>query len=530
MSASQRSAIVIDVSASMGARSGGTSRLDEAKALARGAVAGVGSGREACIIALGREAHRVAAFSGDPRVLAAAIDGLQVDCAASDPAAGLRLLRTLARSEPFARAVLITDAVMPAILDEDLACPLEVVRTAPAGANLGITHLSARRRPDGAWDVAVEVASAAEPSAGAVLRLLGGGRELLSRPVAPAPLAAEQVLVRVDGGPMRLEARLEPRGADALDLDDRAGVVVPASDPARAWVQAGLGRWRQVLSAQPALRLVDAPADGLDLIVSSDPADLARPARIRLGIGVVPRELAGLMRVGADAHGSRTVDARHAHPLLAHLALDDIAWADRAAWTAGMGEREAEAQGWTVVVHGDAGPLLVERARPDGWDWSLTVHTDRSDLPYRLAFPVMGANLALAALQAAGRAEASSLPTGQLPPLRTGPGPVRIEGPDGVREATPDIDGIVAGIAAPAPGFYLVGGRERIDVGTGLLDPVETRLQPVPGVRAREVAVGEGATVPGELPLWPWLVLAAIAALGCEWWLAHRPPRGGGRP
>ena len=526
--AARREAIVVDISASMASRIQGRSRLDEARTLARGRFAAVGGDHEACLVALGAQATLVVPFTSDRRRLERALDGLTVGCTAGDPAEALRLLRALHRSEPFAAAVLITDAVLPAEADEDLACPLELQRVAPGGANLGITALQARLGADSAWEVQAEVTASAEAGRGGVLRLLAGSVELASKAVAPAPLSASRVVVRVPGGAaVVIQARIEAAGDDALDLDDQAWLALPAVEPLRTWVAPRLTRWKRAVAAHPAVRLVEDP-QGVDLLIGDSVADLAHAARVRLGVGVVPAELAGRIAVAPDDRGSRLVDARAAHPLLAHLRLDDLAIAERVSWLGSSGEREVEAAGWTVLAHGDAGPLLLERLRGDGVDWNLLFHSDRSDLPYRLAFPVLCGNLVQAALHAAGRSEAAAQPTGLLPALHVGPGAATVDGPAGSSSALADSDGLLSGIAAPLPGLYhLRGTRAELQVGTGLLDQRESRLQPIDGLRAREVAVAEAQSRPGDLALWPWLAAAALALLLGEWWLVNRSPLSG---
>jgi hypothetical protein len=241
----------------------------------------------------------------------------------------------------------------------------------------------------------------------------------------------------------------------------------------------------------------------------------------------VPEPLRGLIEIGQDGSSS-VVDWRRSDPLLAHAVLEDVVISQRVQWAPGASEKDLEALGWEVLVHGDRGPLLVRRAHGGALDVALLFRSDRSTLPYRVAFPVLAANLAAAAMQSAGQSETRCLATGVLPPLGFAPSqPVTIAGPGGLRaDAASDGDGVVGGIRAPRAGLYHVaGGGKEIDLGVALLSPAESSLAAVDQVRFREIAVqATAAAIPGERALWRALALLALLVCLVEWWYFHRRP------
>jgi hypothetical protein len=527
--------ILIDHSASMGAltRAGGPSRLDEAKRRVRERIDHLAPGEELCLIAFARDARRLTGFTDNKRELREALDQLAVEDVSSDPTTALQLAQALERSSGFTRCELVTDGNLPERVDVDLAFKLEYQRIDFPVPNLGITACDARRRPDGRWEVFLAVESADQAPPAATLELLVDGTVVDSRPLQPRPGAAERLSFAVPGDrAVTLEARLRPDGFDALASDNQAFLALPAIRPLKAYVSPRLRSWRRALSGVATIELH--PAEGeteakgpWDLVIG-DAAD-APAAPVRLVDGEVPSELRGLIGVD-DEGGSAVVDWRRSDPLLAHASLEELVISERVRYAPGAGEKELEALGWEVLVHGDRGPLLLRKARGGVTDFALLVHSDHTTLPYRVAFPVLASNLASAALEAAGQAESRCVATGVLPALALSPGQkVAVRSPDGATsDATCDSDGVVSGIRAARAGVYrLQAGTRTMDLGVALLSPNETRLSTVERLRFREIAVqAAAAPIPGERGLWQLFALVALLVCLAEWWYFHRKPRG----
>lgn len=528
--AAERRAVLIDVSASMGARraAGGATRLDEAKAKVRAIINGLAPGQELCLIAMGAEGRRLTGFTDDRRELARALDDLTVSCSAADMVAALRLAGAMGSTQPFARAVLVSDGNLPAAIEADPPFAIDYVRVDAGGPNLGITACGALRRDGVSWEVFAAV-SAAGDAGSAALELHLDGQPAQSRPVAPGPDGTTRLAFRIDGRvAATVRFALVPDAFDSLEADNQAFLHLPELKPVRAWVAAELPEWRRVLAACPDVRLVEGAAADAELVVAQRPADLARAHRVALGVGVVPPELASVVSI-ADQGSSTVVDARSNDALLQHLTLDDLLIAQAVSWTPGHGEAEAEGLGFTVLVHGDRGPLLVSRPTPGHASYHLLFQSARSTLPYRIAFPVMAGNLVRRVLQLGGQAEVAGLPTGVLPPVPAR-GEVRVTAADGTLSTVlPDGTGQVAGIAAMQPGLWRLRGAFADGVGeqvfgVALLNPAETRLAVVEQLQVREVAVATGSGGVGEWRMWPWLAALALMVLLGEWWYAHRRP------
>jgi Ca-activated chloride channel family protein len=531
----QRLPILIDVGASMGARleRGGATRLDEARKVVQRLIDDLGSDQQLCLIAMGQDTRRLTGFSDDHRELSDALGRLAVEDVPANPAAALQLAQAMGRSMPFDRALLVSDGVLPDLVDADLAFHLDYQRVPAATTNIGITACSAQRRGDGRWELFVAVASAAQATGSATLELRQEGMVVSSKPLAPAPGGEERISFLIDGAnACQLELRLVCDDFDALDADNQAFIALPALRPVRTWVAEGLSSWRRALAAQLQVQLVDGAAGDADLVVSDQPADLERPAMISLSIGVIPPELAGYVSC-EEKGGSSVVDYRKTDPLLSHVALEDLVINQRIAFAPGQGEKELEAKGFTVMVYGDRGPLLLSRQRGSSTAYHLLFHSDLSTLPYRLGFPVMAGNLVNLSLHASGQDAVEGSQTGLLPWVHASPDQlVSIERPDGgTIAAHADHDGLVSGIGATRAGFYRIHAPGRSSaIGVSLLDGRQTRLTTVDKLLVKEVVVAADERIQTEHDYWALLAtLALLVALG-EWWFAHRSPRQGSPP
>ncbi len=531
----QRLPILIDVGASMGARlaKGGPTRLDEARTMIQRLIDDRASDQQLCLIAMGQDARRLTGFSDDHRELSDALARLTVEDVPANPAAALQLAQAMGRSMPFERALLVSDGVLPELVDADLAFHLDYQRVPAATANIGITACSAQRRNDGRWELFVAVASAAEATGSATLELLQEGMVVSSKPLAPVSGGEERISFLVDGASAsQLELRLVCDDFDALDADNHAFIALPALRPVRTWVAEGLPSWRRALAAQPQVQLVDGGSAAADLVVSDQPQDLGRPAMITLSVGVIPPAIDGQVR-SEEKGGSSVVDYHKSDPLLAHVALEDLVINERIAYAPGQGEKELEAKGFTVMVYGDRGPLLLRRQRGSATDYHLLFHSDLSTLPYRLGFPVMAGNLVALALHASGQDAVEGSQTGLLPWVHAAPDQVvSIERPDRTSiSAHADHDGLVSGIGGTRVGFYrFQAPSTSAVVGVSLLDGRQTRLVTVDKLQVKEVQVAADDRIVSEHDYWGLLATLALLVVLGEWWYAHRSPRQGSAP
>ncbi|HIE39649.1 MAG TPA: hypothetical protein EYP77_11400 [Anaerolineae bacterium] len=203
-------------------------------------------------------------------------------------------------------------------------------------------------------------------------------------------------------------------------------------------------------------------------------------------------------------------------PLLRYVDWDEVhvlrAW------------RVEEPPGARVLIEAEGGPLLMVAERPEGRLAVLTFDLHDSDLPLRVAFPILVANLTGWLLPSGGAGEAATLRPGDPLPIRPAPEADRVEvvGPDGeVRSLSDPADrvGVYRADHLAADGTLL-----RSDLfAVNLFDAAESDIGPRDVIAVGEAQVAAAAQeAEGRRELWPWLAALALGMVGVEWWVYHK--------
>ena len=536
--------LLIDASASMAAEdAAGESRLDVAKRRAGELVDDLLPGQRLAVVAFDRSARPLTEFTGNPRLLNAALDRLEVRDVESDLGDALRVADALARTAPVAEAIILSDGNVPPAGDVDLAFPVNYQRLPPAGPNVGITALNARRsgvggaETGGGWDLFVKLA--ASGPGGAVVELFeeGNSRPLASESVGFASAAeAPRLVFGVPAGDARrVRVKVTAEGEDSLRADDEVALPLPPPRPLTAYCPPGMAAFRRGLDLNAdAISLYPRPGEAnpalFDLVVTdaADAPDAPAPAgSVRLFAGVVPPDLAGLVEVNVGY--AEVVDWRRTAPALQSVQLGDVQITEEPTFTGDAETADLEELGYETLIDARGGPLMLRRREGRRVDYFLLFDPDASTLPYRVAFPILLQNLVREATRAAELSEVRAVETGSLPPVGlSAPGTAAtVRGPAGTETVRAGTDGVLAGVPAPLAGNYTIseGGEPVAAYSAGVLSPLETSLNGVESLTFREVevAASEGG-VKTDRPLWDWLALAALALLLAEWWVFHRRP------
>jgi hypothetical protein len=460
----RRIPVLMDCSASMAAldKPHGSSRIDAAKRMVREMIDGLLPDQQLCLISLSRTARKRSDFTNDKRVLREALDEIAVEDVPSDIEDALRMTQGLAQSTEFEKVFLFSDGNLPARAHFDLCFALDYQQLPPAGPNLGITSLNARRTAEGDWDVFVLVEGSAEAEGPATVELTQDAHVTATEHISVGRGKAERMVFQVQGGkPSSVTVSLSPSGFDSLSSDNVAFLDLPAVRPLQVYAPTSLGAYRHALSAFKDLGLhSEDDESGLhaayDLVVTDRTGDFAIEGKTCCYVGLIPDDLQALVSVGQE--GAGVVDWRRSSPLLQHVELGDLAILDEPRSHEGVSEHDYENLGYEVLIHGDRGPLLLQKRAGDRLLFYFLLHTDRSTLPYRIGFPVLVANLVQMAMDQAGLAEAHSIRSGVLPDLLVEPNRAyEIKGPDGrTRAAQSNEAGMLSGIPAPQVGYYTV--------------------------------------------------------------------------
>jgi hypothetical protein len=520
--AASRVALVFDVSASLAAADGATTRLAEARRRAATLVADLPAASRVRLIAAASSPRLVGDYAAaDPR-LVAAIEGLAPTGGTADIAAAIDL--AAASGDP-GGIVVISDAAQPgqpaaAGTPATGAAAARWEQVGHAVSNMAITRVAVRPRSLGseAGDVLVQVRNfSAQPrdaevtissDAGhvrsLVVRVPAEESRTLIEPLPPA--GARGTLGAV------ITARLT--GGDGLAADNTRSAVVPPSGRVRTALLGYRGTFvEQALVANPAVALMpfasatDAEAEvargGIDLVVCAGCTDA--PAFARAALVLPP--------IGSGALRGRLTVVNSVHPVTTAL--------DLAALPAAPAPTPVRA-GADILARADGVPAIV--ALDSDGRRIVDIGLDLSDQAFALtaAFPVLIAN-AVDWLAAAG-----ALPSEAVAgdPVRvavvdsasaTGPA-VTVTGPDGRQRATARAGSQIVVTDTSTPGIYHVhrAGDER-PLAINAATDGESDLQ---AAGASADAVPLAATSVGitdSIAAAPLLAVLALLLLAGEW-------------
>jgi Ca-activated chloride channel homolog len=529
--------ILIDCSASMAAldRPGGISRMEAAKKQVETLIDNLLPDQQVALIAFHSTARRLTDFTDNKRILKEALSKLEVSPVRSQTIDALRMAQALSRTVPIERVLLVSDGNVPTETDFELPFELVFEQVPPGGQNMGITTFNARRTNGEQWEVFVGVEGSPHADGTGKLELFRDGNLIGSEPVLLVSGRAKRFVFRLDvDAASSLEARLTPDGFDSLPLDNVAYLQIPKSRPLSVYAPSTLAAFRRALQVQKGVELVDetkaVPGVSFDLIVSDRPDDAKLESQAAMFVGFVPKDLEKLVSITKGSID--VIDWDRSSALLQHVLLSDVTAIDQPKNAQGVRDGDFEKLGYSILAFGRTGPLLLEKRLGARLEYYFLPHTDRSTLPYRVAFPILAANLVEIARMQSGLAEVHESRTGVLPPLQLKPKTTyRVTGPRGNSvDAISTESGVLNGVAAPAIGLYRVteGGTEVAKIGVSLLDSMETSLVPVRQLQFREnlQVAATSARLDADRPLWPIILLVGLGILLLEWWYFQRRPGG----
>jgi len=526
--------ILIDISASMAAldKKGGISRLDEAKKRARKTIDNIQKGQKVSIISFDDSARKVTGFTDNKRILKDALEQIKVSDVRSNPEDALRMAQAISSREPFEEVLMLSDGNFPDRIDFELSFTLDYERLPPAGANIGITSMNARRSGDLTWDVFVNVEGSTTFETQGTIDITVGTETIDSQIIALDAGESDRLIFEVEGAASTsIKARLRPAGFDALDSDNDAYIELPALRPLRIYTAKTLHTFHKALEGVDGVEVYDSMTaqSTFDLIISDSPADVSAPAKAGFFVGTLPDELKGM--VTSSEGTSDVVDWERNDPVLQHVNFSDLVIQKEIAFAEGLGEGDLEKRGFETLVHGNSGPLLVTQTSETRRDYFLLFHSDSSTLPFRIGFPIMLSNLSRYTYNALGMNEINAYKTGVLPKiLLDADTNYTIRCPDGsTRDAASDGEGILSGIPAPEVGTYTVekDGRTERTLSVALLNTEESRLIGVEKMQFNELSVeARTSTQKSDRNLWPTLTFIALILLLAEWALFQRRPGG----
>jgi hypothetical protein len=375
--------VVIDNTASMAARDGRTTRLDEAKQLAREIVAGLNGSQRAAVATAARALNYRSHLTDNPRELLDAIEAIEVAPQGLSDAAIAELADAGGKFQRRRRVLLISDGSFD---EARLAKNVELFKVGGAADNIGLIAADMAYLPGGENRLGVYFQTASSSAAPRecdlnIVRLDDDDNEQLLRviPLRVAPgVNSPENFVLEDAPAGRWIARLT--ADDALQLDDVAYLAARKAKPIPVAVESA-DRFFLENSVQ-----AFGGGDGL-LTLVSDKADVViakskSPDVPRAVIFQPAGESPWWTELGDEAAVGAPKVLRPEHPALAHLDAGTIPF---------VGTRQLKAPaGAQVLVADDAGLPLIYLARREGRS-AVVVNLDpvSAEFYFSAWFPVL---------------------------------------------------------------------------------------------------------------------------------------------
>jgi Ca-activated chloride channel family protein len=518
----RHSIVLIDTSASMQATDVTPSRLAEAKRQAGTLIDQLGPQDRMSIITVSPTPRIVAAITGDRDALHRALGDVTASNGPADLSSSLGLAAGLVRAGDDARAYLFSDGIVQplrASFASGLPFPVEYHRVGVSGENVGLTSLTVRSSAQ-TRAAYLHVQNFGQQPRSVSLEWRADNRLLDVRSLTLPAGQSQDLVLPVPADATSVTAHLT--GGDVLALDDSATAVAKTPRAFRVLlVTPGNVFLEQALRLRSDLQLdVVAPAAYKpSAAYAMTVFDRFLPPVIPDGPLLVIDPPAGTPLAGAQAVGIGRVRASDAgDPLLANVDLQDV-------HVARSQDLRASTFGRPLITSLQT-PLVLVRDEPFRQAlFGFDLH--ESDLPLRIAFPILVQNLSEWMLP-------PSVPSHSFHPdepvtivPESGATSVTVIRPDGSRRALAGAAIATFGDTDPT-GLYTVeqrvaGSIQRSWFSVNLFSDPISQLKPLdrltlPPTRTTAVQT----THPGQLEIWPWIALAALGVVTAEWLAFHR--------
>ncbi len=519
--------LLLDVSASMQAEhpDGGT-RFEAAVRELHDVAATLSPADTVTLITAGPR-PRLWLRGGDARALRQALDEIAPTDGPADWQAAAALAAGSAAGEDVT-TLLATDAAISAPIPA-LPGDVRVLPVGGAQANVGVVAFSLRRH-DGGWTAFVRLHNAGPATAREVTLTADGS--VVAHRALDLPAESDIALTFADVPVIawaEVQLNAAPPTQDALRLDDRAWVAFSAHQAASVLLVTPGNRFlQQALRSLPGADLATTDTLPEGELAASAPGLTVVDGPVT---GTLPTSNLWLIAPGAGTPcgepGAVITPTTAARGDWDHPLLDYVEWEDVHVGRARRYELPADAD---VLIETAAGPLLWAIERPGQRIACTAFDLHDSDLPLRLAFPILTSNLIGWLMPAVSSAPVTPHPAGLLwtPPLPAEAASATLVTPAG--ESLPiDLDQPQA--SASAAGLYRIEAETAAGIVTryaalSLLDSAESNLRP------REIQVGQQVITPtapeteGWREVRAWMAVAALALLLVEaalWWGRELP-------
>ncbi len=522
-SLSGHSLVLLDVSASMQAHDVQPSRLDEAKREVGGIIDQLGPLDRMTLIAVDSVPRVIASVVGDRDALRRAVSGTAASNGPADLSAALTLAAGLVRPGDDARAYLFSDGIVgPIRTDLANALPFQVDyhRIGVSGENVGLTSLVIRTGAQ-ARAAHLHLQNFGQQERTFSLEWRADGRLVDVRKLTLPGGQAQDLVLPVPADATVVSAHID--SGDVFALDDTVTAVAKTPRAFRVLlVTSGNVFLQQAISLRQDVELeVIAPS----AYKSSAPYamsifDRYSPPTLPAGPFILIDPPAGSPLAGGPAVGIGRVRASDAgDPLLTNVDLQDV-------HIARSQDLNSSRFGRALITSLQT-PLVLVRDEPFR-QVLLGFDLHDSDLPLRIAFPILMQNLSEWILP-------PSVPSHSFHPdepvtivPETGATSATVVRPDGSRRSV--AVGLIAtfrdtGLMGVYTVEQVVGGKvDKSWFTVNLFSEQISQLKPIERITLPPFSntAATHTVHRGQLEIWPWIALAALVVVVIEWLAFHR--------
>ncbi len=527
--------IVVDTSASMGAREGNETRLDQARQQAGVVVDSMRPEDQMILLTAAARPAAITGFTGDKGELARAIGSLKTRDTGTNMRDAVNLAAALVATREASQIDVISDGAFGPITNVNLAKTHVVFhQVGKSRHNIGIAAVDFRHGLSGEKKVEVFVTvhnfDTVPQTCNAELYLERPGTKQ-----PPELLDAHEVKLPPDGESPDIFDLPEPSEAvtlrvkidakDDLAADNEASLVITPRKLVKALLVTDENVFLQTgILVDPNVELnVAKPGgftkpDGYDAVVFDGAAPKTLPDGNYLFVNCSSNQSPATP--GAEIENQGLVDTNRNHPVMRYVDFGNVRWTSmRSGKPAGWAQELASSESGAAIVAGEKGQT---RALWTGFNLDLA----HGKFPFTVGFPIFISN----ALRWLSHNDESATQT------RTGI-PLTIDAPATAGRLTVlKPDGSQRSLALPSRGPAVFDDTDEIGVYTvtgdggfqrqfaaNLADYAESDITPhrnpeIGGTMTGQV--GRQVTVTREI--WPWLAVLLLGLLAFEWYAFHR--------
>ena len=531
--------LLIDSSASMASTdvSGGVDRLDVAKQRARDILETVGAEDRIMLVNFNDQLQPLSPFVSEVSLLEQPLRDIKVTATGTEYTQALEFAADSLADKQRGELVILSDGAgfdMETL--EAVSFPegtsVRHLKLGESSGNVAVTAFSVRRYLANKLDyeLFVQVDNLFNREIDAELQLWADGRmvDSLDIKLEPNGQIREFFPAQAVAGE-RLEARVKVTTNDARDvfpLDDRAFALLPPVKKSRVLLVTTSNLYLEgslLLNSNIDLDKTTPAtydpqthnASNYDVIFVDRviPEDLAERGNY---VFVDPSGPNSPWEVKSSLKDPIITSYKKSHPLMRWIGMRDV--------NIGVASKFKLKRGDTSVATAFGTPMIVTRDEPGRRMIALAFDVRNSDLPLRVAFPVLMINL-VDYFQLDDSELIQNFATGETWSVRVSDqeGRAEVTGPGGEPRSVPIYDNRAL-VYGDAVGFYsIISENDRKLVAANLADIEESRIEPksleLPDI---EVSQDTSSLFFDREELWIWAVLILVALLVLEWWTYNR--------